>query len=116
SLHCRPLLRFLFPTIPPPPPRSPLFPYTTLFRSMFGGMFAAWIALPCIVVAAAIKEFWYDPTYELPRQTLADDAMDFGFFCLGRSEEHTSELQSPDHIVCRLLLEKKKQIKHDIVS
>src|SRR5258708_14667824 len=62
------------------PPRSTLFPYTTLFRSGFPtpiGVFRAWDDLP---------------RYE--------DVM--------RSEEHTSELQSPDHLVCRLLLEKKK--------
>ena len=51
--------------------------------AMFGGMYAAWIALPIIVVLALAKEFWYDATYELPRQTFADNAMDFGFFCLG---------------------------------
>jgi hypothetical protein len=50
---------------------------------MFGGMFAAWIALPSIVVAALIKEYWYDATYEVPTQTFADNTMDFGFFCLG---------------------------------
>src|SRR5947208_11937521 len=58
------------------PPRSTLFPYTTLFRSM-------WKAAPC-------------PTPTAPWRPTS------------RSEEHTSELQSPDHLVCRLLLEKKK--------
>src|SRR5207244_6672238 len=64
------------------PPRSTLFPYTTLFRSEFrkgSGVY--------------VRERATD-------QTLADSL---------RSEEHTSELQSPDHLVCRLLLEKKKE-------
>src|SRR6266446_9893253 len=64
------------------PPRSTLFPYTTLFRSE--GTFAAqWLA------------------YALPCQRFANTL---------RSEEHTSELQSPCNLVCRLLLEKKKKI------
>src|SRR5258708_24033512 len=66
------------------PPRSTLFPYTTLFRSAGIGEHGA--------VAAAVE------------QRLAQR----GFQFRDRSEEHTSELQSPDHLVCRLLLEKKK--------
>src|SRR5258708_24425341 len=64
------------------PPRSTLFPYTTLFRSPNRPEVAAHM-LHGAPDARAI---------------------------LGRSEEHTSELQSPDHLVCRLLLEKKKKI------
>src|SRR5258708_27383964 len=71
------------------PPRSTLFPYTTLFRS----------ALPALAkvadVAIAVRLHGHDT------------AMDAAF-AVQRSEEHTSELQSPDHLVCRLLLEKKK--------
>src|SRR5207244_13645052 len=66
------------------PPRSTLFPYTTLFRS-----------LSCV-------RFWRFPGLVGQRQPFP-----FGIES-GRSEEHTSELQSPDHLVCRLLLEKKK--------
>src|SRR5258708_24646718 len=65
------------------PPRSTLFPYTTLFRS-------------------------------LPRRTLSSIVPRKRWGRWGtqaRSEEHTSELQSPDHLVCRLLLEKKKKKK-----
>src|SRR5947208_6342533 len=73
------------------PPRSTLFPYTTLFRSRArrtgrGGeqhVLAARAAAPALAAAART--------------------------CCSRSEEHTSELQSPDHLVCRLLLEKKKK-------
>src|SRR5438552_14250735 len=76
------------------PPGSTLFPYTTLFRS---GMEVARPELDLLVVSengygkrTALSEY--------PRHHR------------GRSEEHTSELQSPDHLVCRLLLEKKQHI------
>src|SRR2546428_12728499 len=65
------------------PPRSTLFPYTTLFRSVHGGAQA-----PEVVVQA--------------------HAPDFPLRAVERSEEHTSELQSRSDLVCRLLLEKKK--------
>src|SRR5258708_14946996 len=70
------------------PPRSTLFPYTTLFRSRRHRMSAQPARLRATITAEV---------------TDADTAQ-----ALGRSEEHTSELQSPDHLVCRLLLEKKK--------
>src|SRR5258708_11691116 len=70
------------------PPRSTLFPYTTLFRS---------------------------PSGSCRRSSRPPSSAPAGFGCgrrsgrlQRRSEEHTSELQSPDHLVCRLLLEKKK--------
>src|SRR5258708_18791980 len=70
------------------PPRSTLFPYTTLFRSYsFGGRGGT-----CLRPQCAARSF----SHHRWRQN--------------RSEEHTSELQSPDHLVCRLLLEKKKNI------
>src|SRR3989442_7240260 len=67
------------------PPRSTLFPYTTLFRSWLNTMRAA--------------------GWPIPRASSTTSC------CrrLPRSEEHTSELQSRPHLVCRLLLEKKKQ-------
>src|SRR5258708_26156725 len=71
------------------PPRSTLFPYTTLFRS--GLAHAAEHGL-----RRSRQHLW---------QSLAQRASPTR---QGRSEEHTSELQSPDHLVCRLLLEKKK--------
>src|SRR3989442_3074995 len=69
------------------PPRSTLFPYTTLFRSM--------------------------PAFAPPLEVRSPQAPAPGSRCRGlwRSEEHTSELQSRPHLVCRLLLEKKKK-KH----
>src|SRR5438876_6622513 len=84
------------------PPRSTLFPYTTLFRSLVlgagsGGTFTG--------VARYFKE---------RRPGLLTVLVDSEGSVLGagrpRSEEHTSELQSPVHLVCRLLLEKKKNL------
>src|SRR2546426_4630777 len=72
------------------PPRSTLFPYTTLFRSVLGH-------LPQQEVAVAADA--HEPVG--PQQQPPMKALD-------RSEEHTSELQSPCNLVCRLLLEKKK--------
>src|SRR6202049_1210228 len=65
------------------PPRSTLFPYTTLFRSVLGEDGLKLERLPLIAHVGGIGEG------------------------VGRSEEHTSELQSHEHLVCRLLLEKK---------
>src|SRR5438552_14757768 len=75
------------------PPRSTLFPYTTLFRSVEG------VRIVHQDGDAAVDPFRGDAgqVQELFRSLAA------------RSEEHTSELQSPDHLVCRLLLEKKKE-------
>src|SRR5256885_8789841 len=72
------------------PPRSTLFPYTTLFRSQAAGMAAVGFPAP-----AACRGRCPRPI-ALPKP------------CASRSEEHTSELQSPCNLVCRLLLEKKK--------
>src|SRR2546427_9348904 len=72
------------------PPRSTLFPYTTLFRSSFKG-FVIDQLLAVIVIALAVLD------EEIARLQVVFD----------RSEEHTSELQSQSNLVCRLLLEKK---------
>src|SRR5256885_11699235 len=71
------------------PPRSTLFPYTTLFRS-----------ISFVRAQVPVPQQDDPPSSSLSRQ-LSDLQM--------RSEEHTSELQSPCNLVCRLLLEKKKQ-------
>src|SRR5258708_31810688 len=79
------------------PPRSTLFPYTTLFRSLF--------ALIVSFDDVGMSIFLAGANYTtLPVE----------LFAFARSEEHTSELQSPDHLVCRLLLEKKKYKKKHI--
>src|SRR5687768_18245910 len=85
-----------------PPPRSTLFPYTTLFRS----------SITSVVGRTTLR-----PRAENPgavRWEFATDALLPGDYILEvvakrRSEEHTSELQSRLHLVCRLLLEKKKK-------
>src|SRR5258708_10166152 len=81
------------------PPRSTLFPYTTLFRSVKGP-----VQRRRIVVPGAVPR-----NQNRGRRALHSDVVRVGKLTLKiRSEEHTSELQSPDHLVCRLLLEKKK--------
>src|SRR5258708_20680571 len=79
------------------PPRSTLFPYTTLFRSSMP------VSSAMVLIVAAPAICGYRSAAVLERTPWpARRAVP------GRSEEHTSELQSPDHLVCRLLLEKKK--------
>src|SRR5258708_22446836 len=80
------------------PPRSTLFPYTTLFRSGALSFSNCSVIYYCLEVA--VKEFQTKCFKKLRGPVDAHVA---------RSEEHTSELQSPDHLVCRLLLEKKKK-------
>src|SRR3712207_9377464 len=99
------------------PPRSTLFPYTTLFRSYDRGSLGASgdlaplanLFLPLIGVGdvyykgkkreaiSVLDEFGWEPVKLMSKEGLA------------RSEEHTSELQSRQYLVCRLLLEKKKK-------
>src|SRR2546422_7788937 len=79
------------------PPRSTLFPYTTLFRSQLGGV-------PVSRPAEMEKRSFLSYS-EPPRRGNDLKAQEYE-----RSEEHTSELQSRLHLVCRLLLEKKKNI------
>src|SRR3712207_8609377 len=92
------------------PPRSTLFPYTTLFRSDD--------CLPdcgsrILVFHAAVA-----PKFCFPYSTRLERICPFGSIghwdspAYHRSEEHTSELQSRQYLVCRLLLEKKKQSNH----
>src|SRR5438552_12508253 len=89
-----------------PPPRSTLFPYTTLFRSRAApaGMTAKYHSAlketKKQLILAAIEDA--KGNYTEAARALGQNE---------RSEEHTSELQSPDHLVCRLLLEKKKKNK-----
>src|SRR5258708_28107344 len=90
------------------PPRSTLFPYTTLFRSYFRQL----------QQAGALIE---DHTLTHPVMTRLSYAQQKYQIChsadlYARSEEHTSELQSPDHLVCRLLLEKKKKHLKNIMN
>src|SRR5436309_6107355 len=92
------------------PPRSTLFPYTTLFRSG-GRLLVPW---------GYVGGVQCDPIEKKPFFHAYPGALAYSFGMLGcelhcRSEEHTSELQSRENLVCRLLLEKKK-IKGDSAS
>src|SRR5690349_24228978 len=90
------------------PPRSTLFPYTTLFRS-------SWLAC---CSAAGVPDSPFDsaelaselPPPVSPGQVIGERYLIGSVIGEGRSEEHTSELQSRRDLVCRLLLEKKKQM------
>src|SRR5947209_10264671 len=87
------------------PPRSTLFPYTTLFRS------AHHFAIHNFDLRYLVKFILNSQTYQLswvPDETNRGD--------VARSEEHTSELQSRQYLVCRLLLEKKKKKKKKITQ
>src|SRR5689334_24568999 len=93
------------------PPRSTLFPYTTLFRSRDGGRRAgarnsSW--------RVAVRGWWCSPNARAGGQLrvllhLRRAVRTIRAPCCARSEEHTSELQSQFHLVCRLLLEKKNK-------
>src|SRR3712207_7203248 len=88
------------------PPRSTLFPYTTLFRSVLG--VPVGVVLLLVQVHFHALEEGFD---QLPfNAVLVDNQLEGVEY--GRSEEHTSELQSRQYLVCRLLLEKKKNIYH----
>src|SRR5258708_11240397 len=83
------------------PPRSTLFPYTTLFRSMNDAsveMLTDWELSPPVPHVSTSRGASNGTRTMRARMARA-----------ARSEEHTSELQSPDHLVCRLLLEKKRK-------
>src|SRR2546422_7093533 len=80
------------------PPRSTLFPYTTLFRSLIEA------ALPFPIAGERHRDDRGDPVGERGTALLDSQVGE------RRSEEHTSELQSRLHLVCRLLLEKKKKV------
>src|SRR3712207_7761134 len=87
------------------PPRSTLFPYTTLFRSRTGFYVLFTGDLDSSDIITVIQELiQFIETFEgdIPCASAKD--------CGNRSEEHTSELQSRQYLVCRLLLEKKKNI------
>src|SRR3712207_7268547 len=80
------------------PPRSTLFPYTTLFRSpMEGDQVLPWVVGVLAILVMHLRQV---ARHEVQATTRAL-----------RSEEHTSELQSRQYLVCRLLLEKKKEVK-----
>src|SRR2546426_4062244 len=83
------------------PPRSTLFPYTTLFRSICAEVRRLGVVLPFA------DRVWFGE----PPAAVRDEY----FHQARRSEEHTSELQSPCNLVCRLLLEKKKKKNYQVL-
>src|SRR2546430_11320992 len=91
------------------PPRSTLFPYTTLFRSS-----TLQLRLPIHIAKPAVRPGEHVFFRDLDRIALAFDFRrelePVAFLRGARSEEHTSELQSQSNLVCRLLLEKKKPL------
>src|SRR5437867_7204925 len=91
--HVTLLLSFFFSMLRPPP-RSTLFPYTTLFRSETPSK------ITCTPICSKARKLATRKSRNGWRSV---------FMPRGRSEEHTSELQSPYDLVCRLLLEKKKK-------
>src|SRR3712207_7344598 len=90
------------------PPRSTLFPYTTLFRSSKGA------TEPARMLAGRSEALRAVVAPPIPRVTKLKSLTSDGFWRMGlktpRSEEHTSELQSRQYLVCRLLLEKKNNM------
>src|SRR3712207_8439023 len=98
------------------PPRSTLFPYTTLFRSLFplSYLSSRYSGGEGLIhgIGQRVRQEWHQLVQPEPaRHDLQDQgvaAEDHHHDPLPRSEEHTSELQSRQYLVCRLLLEKKK--------
>src|SRR3712207_7076059 len=90
------------------PPRSTLFPYTTLFRSMFDfaitGRPMLFFTYDLAYFRDELRGFYFDLEDVAPGPMLSTSTE-----LIDRSEEHTSELQSRQYLVCRLLLEKKKK-------
>src|SRR5947209_12533899 len=96
-----------------PPPRSTLFPYTTLFRSSEFHSFRRQTRRLAEAGDVHVEEIAPTPWATFTERFAAAAAR--GGWDLVRSEEHTSELQSRQYLVCRLLLEKKKS-RHDALS
>src|SRR5256885_11117929 len=102
------------------PPRSTLFPYTTLFRShgtpvwfyaVFAAVKLAPLTLLCAAIGLAVAIAQRKASHRIVLSWMA-----VWFFVHSRSEEHTSELQSPCNLVCRLLLEKKKHVWRSLAA
>src|SRR3712207_8321753 len=97
------------------PPRSTLFPYTTLFRSVSAETVRGVIRARRLRSRYFEDGLFADPAWDmlldLLQAEIAQLRVPVSSLCI-RSEEHTSELQSRQYLVCRLLLEKKKKNKH----
>src|SRR5699024_12647079 len=106
AFRCIFLLSFLLLRLPP---SSPLFPYTTLFRSILT-VAAVLVVVGLATVISPDTWLWPAATGGSLRHWIVGAGLGLVGWCLAmdRSEEHTSELQSRFDLVCRLLLEKKK--------
>src|SRR2546427_9490827 len=93
------------------PPRSTLFPYTTLFRSARLRLYTE-RAGNALTLPDYLANRFEDHSNVLRIVTAVVILVFFTLYCASRSEEHTSELQSQSNLVCRLLLEKKKKNIH----
>src|SRR3712207_7563474 len=97
------------------PPRSTLFPYTTLFRSVYVRIVPSWgfadLRRAALAFAREVERRMPEDVTTTWWRKDRDPAKVFVDYNQNRSEEHTSELQSRQYLVCRLLLEKKKK-KH----
>src|SRR3712207_7649738 len=95
------------------PPRSTLFPYTTLFRSIVNPLPPAPVCTNTILIGSTIGDAVMKALEQIVPESVGSVACDvmitMHFGHDERSEEHTSELQSRQYLVCRLLLEKKKK-------
>src|SRR2546430_8838632 len=101
------------------PPRSTLFPYTTLFRSTFHPHLGDWGRAIGTKVLGNLHTLLLPRSWIRPEHWLEYGSMLFlltGIQANARSEEHTSELQSQSNLVCRLLLEKKKLLARSSTS
>src|SRR5258708_14687880 len=96
------------------PPRSTLFPYTTLFRSCTLRLAESWGPSGSQFRKLRHRRRIAKPASGAPRHPKIEIPVKSFLWRSVRSEEHTSELQSPDHLVCRLLLEKKKNKTHQL--
>src|SRR5258708_24196739 len=98
------------------PPRSTLFPYTTLFRSYFHNSLTFYFFFYWCLLRFDFHSVFTPILLAVPATILLAISISSVLRSANRSEEHTSELQSPDHIVCRLLLEKKNKHKpHELL-
>src|SRR5258708_31443789 len=94
------------------PPRSTLFPYTTLFRSKL--LRVSEVAPQAMVFGVELNRLFEQRDCldrKSTRLNSSHQIISYAVFCL-KKKKHTSEIQSPDHLVCRLLLEKKKRALH----
>src|SRR5690606_40489921 len=105
---CRARLSGGFYALLPAPPRSTLFPYTTLFRSQSKGPEKQKALRKTNLQIQECSRRNIPAVCEKPQTGQMVTFLGFSCWYVSRSEEHTSELQSRENLVCRLLLEKKK--------